>query len=109
MAGCTSLGVLPSERSGIETRTVGIEPPASQGRVAGEAVSLGMAGYAALEILSSRLAVAQDERLLGIVVSRVERAFRGEPGAHVTVGAKLACIMAIAAAGLPRICRSGMT
>ena len=68
-----------------------------------------MAGHTALEILSRRLAVAQQERPLGIVVSRVERPLCGEPGVHVTVGAKLARIVAIAAAGLPGICRGGMT
>ena len=109
MADGTRLGVLPPERSGIETRTVRIEPPSPQSRVAGETVPLGMAGHAALEILSRRLAVAKKERPLGIVVSRVERSSRGEPGAHVTVGAKLGRIVAVAAAGLPRICRGGMT
>jgi len=37
--------------------------------------------------LPRRLAVAQDEPLLGIVESRIEPPSRGEPGAHVTVGA----------------------
>ena len=76
--------------------------------MAGETVPLGMAGDTALEILSRRLAVAQEERTLGIVVSRVERSVRGEPGAYVTVGAELAGIVAIAAARLPGICRGGM-
>ena len=105
----THLRVLPPERRRIETRTVGVEPAASQRRVAGETVTLGMAGDAALEILSRRLAVAQQERPLSIVVSRVERPFRGEPGVHVTVGAKLTRVVAIATAGLPGICRGGMT
>ena len=109
VAGRAHLRVLPPERRRIETRTVGVEPAASQRRVAGETVTLGMAGDAALEILSRRLAVAQQERPLSIVVSRVERPFRGEPGVHVTVGAKLTRVVAIATAGLPGICRGGMT
>ena len=43
------------------------------------------------------------------MVSRVEPSYRGEPGAQVTVGAKLAGIVAIAAARLPGICRGRMT
>ena len=109
MAGGARLGVLPPERSGIETRTVGIEAPTPQRRVAGETVPLGMAGDAVLEILSRRLAVAQEERPLGIVVASVERSLRREPGAEVTVGAKLACVVAIAAARLTGIGRNGMT
>jgi hypothetical protein len=105
----THLRVLPPERCRIEARTMGVEPAASHRRVTGETVTLGMAGDAALEVLSRRLAVAQQERPLGIVVSRVERPFRGEPGVHVTVGAKLTRVVAIATAGLPGICRGGMT
>lgn len=105
----THLRVLPPERRRIEPRTMGVEPPPAQSRVAGETVTLGMAGDAALEILSRRLAVAQQERPLGIVVSRVERPFRREPGVHMTVGAKLTRVVAIAAARLPGICRGGMT
>lgn len=63
-----------------------------------------MAGHAALEILSRRLAVAQDEPLLRIMETRIEPPFRGEPRAHVTVGAELARIMAIGAARLARVC-----
>ena len=105
----THLRVLPPERRRIETRTMGVEPAASQRRVAGQTAPLGMAGHTALEILSRRLAVAQQERPLGIVVSRVERSSRGEPGAHVTVSTKLTRVVAIAAARLPGIGCSGMT
>src|SRR5918994_1791130 len=43
-------GILAPQRSRIETGTVGAESPAARGRVAGQAVSLGMAGNAALPI-----------------------------------------------------------
>ena len=109
MAGGAGLRVLPLQRRRIESRTVRIEPPPPLSRVAGKTVPLGVAGDAALEILSRRLAVAQQEQSLGIVVARVERSSRGEPGAHVAVSAKLARIVAIAAARLPGICRGGMT
>jgi hypothetical protein len=60
----THLRVLPPERRGIESGTVRIEPSSPLSRVTGETVPLGMAGDAALEILSRRLAVAQqDDRL----------------------------------------------
>ena len=77
MARGAGLGVLSSQRCRIEARTVRIEPPSPQGRVTGETVPLGMAGHATLQILSSSLAVAQEERSLGIVVSRLERPSRG--------------------------------
>ncbi|MDQ3207366.1 MAG: hypothetical protein M3Q37_02060 [Gemmatimonadota bacterium] len=76
--------------------------------MAAEAVALRVAGDTALEILPRRLAVAQDEPLLGIVESRIEPPSRGEPGAHVTVGAKLPGVVAITAARLPAICRGGV-
>jgi hypothetical protein len=69
VTGGTHLRVLPPERRRIEARTMRVEPAASQRRVAGETVTLGMAGDAALEVLSRRLAVAQQERPLGVVVS----------------------------------------
>jgi hypothetical protein len=104
----THLRVLPPEGCRIEAWTMGVEPAASQRRVAGETVPLGVARHAALEVLSRRLTVAQEERALGVVVSRAERSFGGEPRAHVTVGAELAGIVAIAAARLTGVCRSRM-
>ena len=77
MTGGAGLGVLPLQRRRIESGTVRIEPPSALSRVAGQTVPLGMAGDAALEILSSGLAVAEKERSLGIVVARVERSSRG--------------------------------
>ena len=103
MAGGAGLGVLPLQRRRIEPGTVRIEPPSALSRVAGKTVPLGMAGDAALEILSRRLTVTQQERALGIVIPRAERSFRGETGAHVTVGAKLSRIVAIAATRLPGV------
>ncbi len=77
MAGSTRLGILALQRP-VKAGSVRIESPSPQGRVAGETVPLGMTGDAALEILSRRLAVAQEKRTLGIVESRLERSFRGE-------------------------------
>ena len=77
--------------------------------MAGQAVPFGVTGYAALQVLPGRLAVAQEKRLLGIVVSCVESPSGGEPGTHMTVCTKLARIMTVAAAGLSGICRGWMT
>lgn len=108
VAGGAGLGILPLQRPGIEPGAVGIEPLSRPSRVAAEVVALRVAGDTALEILPRRLAVAQDEPLLGIVESRIEPPSRGEPGAHVTVGAKLPGVVAITAARLPAICRGGV-
>jgi hypothetical protein len=57
MAGAAGLGVLSLQRSRVESGTVRIEPPSSKRRVAGETVSLGVAGYTALQVLACRLSV----------------------------------------------------
>ena len=67
MAGGAGLGVLPPECSGVETRTVGIEAPTPCRGVAGKAVSLGMTGDTALQILAGGLSVIKEEGLLCIV------------------------------------------
>jgi hypothetical protein len=97
------LGILALECCGVETRPVGVEPPATLRRVASEAVTLGMARDTTLEVLPSSLSVSQHERPFGVVVSGVERRTRREAGVHVALGTELTCIMAVAAARLPRI------
>jgi hypothetical protein len=87
---------------------MGVEPPPSERRVAGETVPLGMAGDTALEALSSRLTMSQNERPFGVVVPRVERCLCGEAGIHVTAGTELTRTMAIATARLARIRRRRM-
>jgi len=108
VTGCARLGVLAAECLGIEPRAMGAESAAAQGRVAAEAVALGMTGDAALQILPRRLAVPQEKELLGVVITRVQLASGAQTCLHVAVGAELAGVMTIAAVGLPRIGRCWM-
>ena len=66
------LRVLAPQRLRIEAGAMGIEPPAAYHRMAGETISLRMAGDAALQILPRRLAMIQQEILLGIVVAPIQ-------------------------------------
>jgi hypothetical protein len=67
------LRVLAPQRLRIEARAMGVEPPATYHRVAGKTIALSMAGDAALQILPRCLAMIQQEKLLGIVVARIQR------------------------------------
>jgi len=53
--------VLAAERSRIEAGTVRVEAPAAHGRVAGEAVSLGMTGDAAFQVLARGLPMVEQK------------------------------------------------
>jgi hypothetical protein len=109
MAGGTGLGILPPERFGIETRTVGIEASAPCRGVAGQAVSLGMTGYTALQILAGRLSVIEDERLLGIMKADAPKSTGGNQSrADMAVGAELGLAVALVAGAFPTVCGGGM-
>jgi len=102
MAGGAGLGVLPPECSGIEARTVRIEAPASQRRVAGKTVSLGMAGDAAFQVLARGLSMIEEEGLLRIMKADApEPAGGGESRADMAVGAELGLVVALTARAFP--------
>ena len=110
MTGRAHRRVLAPQRSGIEAGTVRVESPAAHGRVAGQAVALGMAGDAALQILACRLTVIEQEGLLGVVIAAVSKlAGRDEAGVHVAVGAELPLVVAVAAGALPAVGRGRVT
>jgi hypothetical protein len=83
-----------------------IEPPATNSGVAGQAVALGVAGHAALQALPSGLTVAQKEEFFGIVIAGLQLSASAQTGLHVTVGAELPSVVAVAAAGFPGVRRS---
>jgi hypothetical protein len=99
------LGILALECRGVETRPVGVEPPATLCRMASEAVTLGMARDTALEVLPSSLPVSQHEGPFGVMIPGVERSTCREAGVHVALGTELTRIMAVATARLSRISR----
>jgi hypothetical protein len=103
MARGAHLGILAPEGRRVETGTMRVEPAASDRGVAGKAVTLGMARDAAFEVLSCSLAVSQEERPLGVVVPRIQRAPRGQSGLDVAACAELTRVMAITTAGLARV------
>ena len=104
MAGSTRLGVLPPERSGIETRTVGIEAPTPYRGVAGKAVSLGVAGDAALEVLACGLSVIEGEGLLRIMKADAPKPTgRDQSSADMAVGAELGLAVALVAGAFPTV------
>jgi hypothetical protein len=88
---------------------MGVEPPAAQGGVAGEAVAFGVAGNAALQVLPSGLSVPKQERSLGVMIACVEPTSSGEPRADMAGGAELTGVVAIAATGLPGVGGGRMT
>jgi hypothetical protein len=109
MAGGTGLGILPAERFGIETRTVGIEAPAPCRGVAGKAVSLGMTGYTALQILAGRLSVIEDEGLLGIMKADAPKSTGGDQSrADMAIGAELGLAVALVTGAFPTVCCGGV-
>ena len=86
---------------------MGIEAPATSGRVTGQTVALGMAGDAALEALAGGLSVIENEALLRIMKADTpETAGRNQARVDVAVGAELALVVALAAGALPAV-RSG--
>jgi len=98
--------VLAAQRSRIEAGTVRVESPAADSRVAGQAVALGMAGDAALQILACRLTVIEQEGLLGVVIAPVSKpGGRDEAGVQVAVGAELPLVVAVAAGALTAVGR----
>ena len=105
MAGRTHLRILPPERGRIEARPVGIEAPASQRRMAGQTIAFGMTGDAALQILSRRLTVPQEEGTAGIMIPGVQLSSSAQAGIHVTISAELGAVVAVAAVGLARVGR----
>jgi hypothetical protein len=109
MADRTRLGVLPPQRFGVETRTVGIEPPAPCRGVARETVSLGMTGYAALQALACGLSVIKEESLLRIMKARAPKpAGRDQARADMAIGAELGLAVALVAGAFPTVCGGGM-
>lgn len=107
MTSGAGLGVLPPERTGVETRTVGIEVATPRRRVARKAVTLGMTGDAALEILAGGLSVIKEEGLLRIMEARAPKpAGRDQPRADMAVGAELGLAVALVAGAFPAV-RSG--
>ena len=109
MTGGTGLGILPLERSGIETRAVGIEAPAPCRGVAGKAVSLGMTGYTALQILAGRLSMIKGEGLLGIMKADApKRTARDQSRADMAIGAELGLAVALVAGAFPTVRCGGM-
>ena len=110
VAGGAHRRVLAPQRSRIEAGTVRVESPAAHGRVAGQAVALGVAGDAALQILACRLTVIEQEGLLGVVIAAVSKlAGRDEAGVQVAVGAELPLVVAVAAGALPAVGRGRVT
>jgi hypothetical protein len=87
---------------------MGIEASAAQGGVAGETVALGVAGHAALQVLSGGLAVTENEGSFSVVIPCVQGSSSRESGLDMAVGAELTGVVAIAAAGLPGIGRGRM-
>ena len=69
----------------------------------GEAVALGMAGHAALQVLPRRLAMTQQEGLLGIMVAGVQLTSSTKARLHMTVSAELAGVVTVAAVCFPRV------
>ena len=67
MAGGAHGWILALQPGRVEPRPMRIEPTAAQGRVALEALRLGMTGNATLEILTGRLAVAQQEAVAAVM------------------------------------------
>ncbi len=109
MADGTRLRVLPPERSRIETRTVGIEPPTPGRRVAGEAVPLGMTSHTALQVLAGGLSVVQDEGLLRIMKTAAPKPTGGNQSrADMAVGAELGLAVTLAAGAFPTVRGGGM-
>lgn len=102
------LRVLALKGGRIESGTMGVEPPAAESRMAGETVALGVAGNTAFQVLAGSLAVTQQEELFGVMVAAAERGPRRHAGLHVTVGAKLPGIMAIAATRFAGVGRGRM-
>jgi hypothetical protein len=103
------LGVLPPERSGVETRTVGIEVATPCRGVARKAVTLGMTGDAALEILAGGLSVIKEEGLLRIMEARAPKpAGRDQSRADMAVGAELGLAVTLAAGAFPTVRGGGM-
>lgn len=100
MTRATHLRVLFPQSRGVEVRAMRIEAPASQRRMALQTIALGVAGDTTLEVLPSRLAVSQGEKLLGVVVAGLERARGHHPCVSVTTGTELPGVVAIGALGL---------
>jgi hypothetical protein len=69
MTGGAHLGISAAELIRIEPRSMGIEAAAALRRVAGQAVTLGMAGHAGLDVLPRRDAVVEGVRGVRIMVS----------------------------------------
>ena len=92
----------------VEPRSVGVEPPSAERRVAGEAVALGVARDAGLEALARRLPVTDEEELLRVVITRPHHTCRHEASLGVARRAETADAVTIAARGLAPIRRRGV-
>src|SRR5918995_2335813 len=103
MAGSAHLRIFPSECSRIEAWAVRVEASASQRRMAGQTVALGMTCDAALQILPCRLAMAQQKGTPRIVITCVQLSSSAQPGVYVAVGAELRVVVAVAAVRFPRV------
>jgi hypothetical protein len=109
MAGGTRLGVLPPERAGIETGAVRVEASSPQRRMAGETISLGMAGNTALQVLPSGLPVIQEEGLLRIMKPDAPKPTgRDQSRADMAVGAELGLVVALITRAFPTVRCGGM-
>lgn len=109
MTGGACLGVLPPERFRIETRPVGIEAPAAQRGVAGEAITLGVTGYTGFETLACGLPVIEEEGRLRVVeTDAAEPSGRDESRADMAAGAELALVVTVVAGAFPTVRRGRM-
>lgn len=109
MAGGAHLRVLPLETSAVEPRPVRIEATAAPSRVTGEAIALGVAADAGFQALPRRLAMADEEELLGVVEARAKGSLGHQAGLLVTGGAEPGRAVAVRARGFSRIRRRRMT
>ena len=109
MAGSAHLRVFSLETSTIEPRSVGIETPPAPSRVTGEAIALGMAADAGFQALPRRLAMADEEELLGVMETRAQRSLGHQAGLLVTGRAEPSRAMAVGARRLPGVRRRRMT
>lgn len=100
MAGNAEERILPQELLRVEAGAVRRVAPSSCGAVAGQAVAFHVAGDARLEGLPRRLAMADGELAISVVVGASPEELRrcGEARLAVTTLAELALVVAIAAA-----------
>jgi hypothetical protein len=78
--------------------------------MAGQAVSLGMAGDTALQVLAGCLTVVEEEGLLGVMIAGApQSARRDQAGIQVAVGTELPLVVAVTTRALPGVGGGRMT